>query len=219
MSYRAPPGLVLFLYLIHYSKYTQKKKLHNFLVLKAESEDDAAYTTKEGFLKLMENKVRRRVLAILMENKNPFFGPYCRTQISAPALVHRGLVLFLAQDLYRLSVAQARISGVGRDIRFRPRRLEALFELLTRADWPGTVRKRRRPPGPCLTVHPPRGLVSQSPALRTHKVSRVPWSVLPTRSFVVSPALVAAAVVCEPFVIRLTRRPGISIAAAFWPKR
>lgn len=113
-------------------------------------------------MKLMENEVRGRVLGILMENKNPF-GPYCRTQISAPALVHRGLVLFLAQDLYRLSVVQARISGVGGDIRFRPRWLEALFELITRADWPGTVRNRRRPPGPCLTVHPPRGLVSQSP--------------------------------------------------------
>lgn len=166
----------------------------------------------------MENKVRRRFLGILMENRNPF-GPHYRTQISASALVHRGLVLFLAQDLYRLSVVQARISGVGRDIRFRPRRPEALFELLTRANWPGTVHNRRRPPGPCLTVHPPRGLVSQSPALRTHKVYRRLWSVVPSRSLVVSSALVAAAIVCEPFVIRLTRRPGISIAIAFWPKR
>jgi hypothetical protein len=45
--------------------------MHNLLVSKAaESEDDAAYATKAGFLKLMENKVRRRVLGILMENKN-----------------------------------------------------------------------------------------------------------------------------------------------------
>lgn len=51
-----------------------------------------------------------------MENKNPFLCSVlidCRTQISAPALVHRGLVLFLAQDLYRLSVVQARYQASG----------------------------------------------------------------------------------------------------------
>ena len=136
----------------------------------------------------------------------------CRTQIGASALVHRGLVLFFARDLYRLSVVQARISGVGRDIRLRPRRPEALFEPLTRADCPGTVRKRRQPNlSGALSAASPR------PFGRTHKVYRVLWSVVPPRSFVAYLALPAAAVVCEPFVIHLTRR--ISIAAAFWPKR
>lgn len=51
-----------------------------------------------------------------MENKKPFLRSVlidCRTQISAPALVHRGLVVFLAQDLYRLSVVQARYQASG----------------------------------------------------------------------------------------------------------
>jgi hypothetical protein len=42
---------VLLLHPIQCSKYTERTKLHNLLVLGAESEDDAA----EGFLKLMEN--------------------------------------------------------------------------------------------------------------------------------------------------------------------
>lgn len=41
-------------------------------------------------------------------------------------------------------------------------------------------------------------------------------TLVPLRSFVRSLAL-SAVVVCKPFVIRLTR-PGISFAAAYWPK-